>query len=145
MFKSYVVILLFNKNYDKVLLVKRNKKPYPNCWNGIGGKIEQNESIIDATIRECQEETNINLKNPKQLLTLRYPQNNPLNSNVELHIMYDIVDEETPLKDNEEGHYEWKNIDFVMDINNQEIAGLSNLNQFVKEILDLENIKKYYN
>lgn len=145
MFKSYVVILLFNKNYDKVLLVKRNKKPYPNCWNGIGGKIEQNESIIDATIRECQEETNINLKNPKQLLTLRYPQNNPLNSNVELHIMYDIVDEETPLKDNEEGHYEWKNIDFVMDINNQEIAGLSNLNQFVKEILDLENIKKFYN
>lgn len=144
MFKSYVVILLFNKNYDKVLLVKRNKKPYPNCWNGIGGKIEQNESIIDATIRECQEETNINLKNPKQLLTLRYPQNNPLNSNVELHIMYDIV-EETPLKDNEEGHYEWKNIDFVMDINNQEIAGLSNLNQFVKEILDLENIKKFYN
>lgn len=144
MFKSYVVILLFNKNYDKVLLVKRNKKPYPNCWNGIGGKIEQNESVIDATIRECQEEANINLKNPKQLLTLRYPQNNPLNSNVELHIMYDIV-EETPLKDNEEGHYEWKNIDFVMDINNQEIAGLSNLNQFVKEILDLENIKKFYN
>lgn len=143
MFKSYVVILLFNKNYDKVLLVKRNKKPYPNCWNGIGGKIEQNESVIDATIRECQEETNINLKHPKQLLTIRYPQNNPLNSNVELHVMYDIV-EETPIKDNEEGHYEWKNIDFVMNINNQEIAGFSNLNQFVKEILDLENIKKFY-
>lgn len=31
-----------------------------------------------------------------------------------------------------------------MDVYNQEIAGLSNLNQFVKEILDLENIKKFY-
>lgn len=31
-----------------------------------------------------------------------------------------------------------------MDIYNREIAGLSNLNQFVKEILDLEDIKKFY-
>lgn len=144
MYKSYVVILLFDKCYDKVLLVKRNKKPYPNCWNGIGGKIEKNETVIEATIRECQEETNIKLINPKLLVTLRYPQNNPLNSNIELNVMYDNVDE-VLISDNEEGHYEWKNINFVMDINNKQIAGLSNLNQFVKEILDLENIKKFYN
>lgn len=144
MYKSYVVILLFDKCYDKVLLVKRNKKPYPNCWNGIGGKIEKNETVIEATIRECQEETNIKLINPKLLVTLRYPKNNPLNSNIELNVMYDTVDE-VFIPDNEEGHYEWKNINFVMDINNKQIAGLSNLNQFVKEILDLENIKKFYN
>ena len=48
------------------------------------------------------------------------------------------------VEDDEEGHYEWKAIDFVMDIYNKEIAGLSNLNQFVKEIFDLENIKHFY-
>lgn len=42
--KNYVVIMLFNKSYDKVLLVKRNKNPYKGCWNGIGGKIEGNET-----------------------------------------------------------------------------------------------------
>lgn len=144
MLKSYVVIILFNKANDRVLLVKRSKKPYQNCWNGIGGKIKENETVINATIRECEEETNIKLTNPKLLVTLRYPESNPLNSNIELNVMYDFVDE-ILVPDNEEGHYEWKNINFVMDINNKEIAGLSNFNQFIKEILDLENIQKFYN
>lgn len=42
--KNYVVIMLFNKEYSKVLLVKRDKKPYKGCWNGIGGKIEKGET-----------------------------------------------------------------------------------------------------
>lgn len=29
--KNYVVIMLFNKNYNKVLLVKRSKNPYKGC------------------------------------------------------------------------------------------------------------------
>ncbi len=141
--KNYVVIMLFNKQGNKILLVKRNKKPYPNCWNGIGGKIEENETPIEAAKRECKEETNICLNNPKLLVTYQYPESNIRNSNTTLNVLYDFV-EEVNVKDNEEGHYEWKNIDFVMDIYHKEIAGLSNLNQFVKEILDLENIKKFY-
>lgn len=53
--KRFVVIFLFTKDYKKVLMVKRNKLPYKNCWNGIGGKIEGNETEIQATIRECYE------------------------------------------------------------------------------------------
>ena len=141
--KNYVVIMLFNKECNKVLLVKRNKKPYKNCWNGIGGKIEENETPIEAAKRECMEETNISLKNPRLLVTYVYPESSIININTKLNVIYDFV-EETNIVDNEEGHYEWKNIDFVMDTYNKEIAGLSNLNQFVKEILDLENIKKFY-
>jgi 8-oxo-dGTP diphosphatase len=141
--KNYVVIMLFNKEYDKILLVKRNKKPYKDCWNGIGGKIEEGETPIAAARRECMEETNISMNNPKLLVTYVYPEDNPMNSNTRLNVIYDSVNE-TSVDDNEEGHYEWKNIDFVMDANDKAIAGLSNLNQFVKEILDLENIKKFY-
>ncbi len=141
--KNYVVIMLFNKKCNKVLLVKRNKKPYKNCWNGIGGKIEENETPINAAKRECMEETNISLKNPRLLVTYVYPESSIINCNTKLNVIYDFV-EEINVVDNEEGHYEWKNIDFVMDTYNKEIAGLSNLNQFVKEILDLENIKKFY-
>lgn len=141
--KNYVVIILFNKDKDKLLLVKRNKKTYKDCWNGIGGKIEENETPLEAAKRECIEETNISLENPKLLVTYVYPESNIMNSNTHLHVIYDFV-QEVAVKDNYEGHYEWKNIDFVMDTYNQEIAGLSNLNQFVKEIFDLENIKKFY-
>lgn len=141
--KNYVVIMIFNKKYDKVLLVKRNKKPYKNCWNGIGGKINENETIIEAAIRESKEETGIALNDPKLLVTYIYPKNNPLNSNTHLHVIY-CNSNEVEVPDNEEGHYEWKNIDFVMNNLSTDIAGLSNLNQFVKEILDIENIKKFY-
>ena len=142
--KNYVVIMLFNKNYDKLLLVKRNKKPYKGCWNGIGGKIENNEAPCEAAIRECMEETGILITKPKLLVTYVYPEDNVMNSNTRLNVIYNCV-EEIDVKDNEEGHYEWKNIESVMNPFDKEIAGLSNLNQFVKEILDLENIKKFYN
>ena len=141
--KNYVVIMLFNKDYSKLLLIKRNKKPYKGCWNGIGGKIENDETPLEAAKRECMEETGISINNPKLLVTYVYPETNVLNSNTKLNVIYDCVDE-VSVSDNDEGHYEWKNTDFVMNQNDKEIAGLSNLNQFVKEILDLENLKKFY-
>lgn len=141
--KNFVVILLFSKTNDKILLVKRNKKPYQNCWNGIGGKIENNETPIEAAIRECKEETNIDLTNPKLFVTCKYPESNPINSGTILNVIYDFVDV-IEVEDNYEGHYEWKDIDFAMDFNSKEIAGCSNLAQFIKEILDIEEIKKFY-
>lgn len=141
--KNYVVIILFNKELNKILLVKRNKQPYKNCWNGIGGKVEKNETVFDCAKRECMEETNINLTNPKLLVTYVYPETNSINSNSTLNVIYDFVNE-VNVDENEEGYYEWKDIDFVMNSQDKTIAGFSNLNQFVKEILDLENIKKFY-
>ncbi len=140
--KNYVLILVFNEDYSKLLLVKRNKEPYKGCFNGIGGKIEA-ETPINCAIRECWEETGIKLINPRLLVTLIYPTSNVRNSGTKLNVIYDCVKEEN-IKDNYEGHYEWKDISFVMNINNKQIAGLSNLNQFVKEILDIENIDNFY-
>ncbi len=142
--KPFVVIFLFTKDYKKVLLMKRKKEPYKNCWNGIGGKIEENETEIEAAIRECKEETGIILKNPKLFITYKYPESNSINSNTTLNVLYDFVDE-TKIDENYEGTYEWKDIQFAMDFNNKEMAGFSNISQFIKEIFDLENITKFYN
>ena len=142
--KNFVVIMLFTKDYKKVLLVKRNKKPYPICWNGIGGKLEEGETAEQAAIRECLEETGIKIENPRLLVTYIYPENNPVNSGTILNVVYDTTDE-VIVQENYEGIYEWKDMDFVMDSNSREIAGYSNLCQFVKEIYDLENIEKFYN
>lgn len=141
--KNFVVIMLFTKDYKKVLLVKRNKKPYKGCWNGIGGKVENGETEIEAAKRECFEETKIKLESPKLLVTYKYPESNPENSGTILNVIYDFVDE-VKVEDNYEGTYDWKPIEFVMDSESREIAGYSNLCQFVKEIYDLEGIKKFY-
>ncbi len=141
--KKFVVIFLFTKDYKKVLMVKRNKPPYKNCWNGIGGKIEENETEIQATIRECYEETEIKLDNPKLFITYIYPETNQMNKGTNLSVLYDFIDE-VQVKSNYEGIYEWKDINFALDFNNKELAGLANISQFIKEIFDIEGIKKFY-
>ena len=141
--KKYVVIFLFTKDYKKVLMVKRNKPPYKNCWNGIGGKIEENETEIQTAIRECYEETSIQLVNPKLFITYIYPETNELNKGTNLSVLYDFIDE-VPVESNYEGIYEWKDIGFALDFNNKELAGLANISQFIKEIFDIENIQKFY-
>lgn len=141
--KKFVVIFLFTKDYKKVLMVKRNKPPYKNCWNGIGGKIEENETEIQATIRECYEETEIKLDNPKLFITYIYPETNQMNKGTNLSVLYDFIDE-VQVKSNYEGVYEWKDINFALDFNNKELPGLANISQFIKEIFDIEGIKKFY-
>ncbi len=141
--KKYVVIFLFTKDYKKVLMIKRNKPPYKDCWNGIGGKIEGNETEIQAAIRECHEETGIKLNNLKLFITYIYPETNKMNKGTNLSVLYDFVDE-IPVQSNYEGIYEWKDISFALDFNNKELAGLANISQFVKEIFDIEGIKKFY-
>lgn len=141
--KRYILLLLFTKDYKKILLIKRNKKPYANLYNGIGGKIENNESVVDATIRECFEETGIKISNPKLLVTCIYPQSINSVEEKEMAVLYDFANE-VDVPENYEGIYEWKNIEFALDFNNKQIAGLSNLSQFIKEILDIEGIVKFY-
>lgn len=76
------------------------------------------------------------------MITYQYPESQSVNSNIELNVLYDFIEE--PIRANEEGRYEWKDIEFAMHFNNKEIAGFSNIGQFIKEIYDLENIKKFY-
>jgi 8-oxo-dGTP diphosphatase len=139
--KKYAVVLLITHDFKKILLVKMIKNPFVNCWNGIGGKIEDGETVIEASIRECKEETGIDLVDPKLLVTYIYPPSSAYHS--EVNIVYSFCDEAS-VEENEEGVYEWKDIDFVMNFDSKDIAGYSILGQFIKEIFDVEGIKKFY-
>lgn len=66
-----------------------------------------------------------------------------LNKETNLSVLYDFIDE-VSVKSNYEGIYEWKDIEFALDFNNKELAGFANISQFVKEIFDIEGIKKFY-
>lgn len=49
---------------ENILVQERTKK----TWPGItfpGGHLEKDESIVESTIREIKEETNLDIKNPK--------------------------------------------------------------------------------
>lgn len=143
--KRYVVTFILNKTRDKVLLIKRIKPPYIGKYNGIGGKIEGNETIHECCIRETFEEIGIKIDKPIHLVTHIYPETIGFNNkNVELNVFYDILDE-VPIKDIEEGSFHWMDVDFVENFENKELAGYANTSLFIREILEVENVKHFYN
>lgn len=63
MIKKYVVGFAYSLDKSKVLLIKKETPLWQKgTLNGIGGKIEEKESPLDAMSRECEEEAGIYLE-----------------------------------------------------------------------------------
>ncbi|CAH0719680.1 unnamed protein product, partial [Brenthis ino] len=63
MFSKKLYTLVFLRTETQILLGLKKRGFGINKWNGFGGKVEQNESIIDAAIRELNEECCVTVKN----------------------------------------------------------------------------------
>lgn len=57
--KKLNVILVYNKEENKILMCKREKEPYKGKFNLVGGKVKQGEDEVSAAYRELEEETGI--------------------------------------------------------------------------------------
>ena len=67
-FKSNIIeVCIFSivKKSTKYLLLRRSKseKIYPDTWQIISGRIEKNETALQASLREMIEETSLRPKN----------------------------------------------------------------------------------
>jgi len=63
------VVFAYDKDYLKILLIKRGIEPFLNEWALPGGFLRKGESLEDSVKRELKEETNINDIFLKQLHT----------------------------------------------------------------------------
>ncbi|MGR3762993.1 NUDIX hydrolase [Rossellomorea sp. NS-SX7] len=66
--KGYNVLMVYNKEMDKLLMCERLKDPYKGLRNLVGGKIEKGETGSEAAYRELAEETTIS----KEDITLHH-------------------------------------------------------------------------
>lgn len=57
--KKLNVIIVFDKDENKILMCKRTKEPYKGKLNLVGGKVEKDEDELKAAYRELEEETGI--------------------------------------------------------------------------------------
>ncbi|MCX7642127.1 MAG: 8-oxo-dGTP diphosphatase [Elusimicrobiales bacterium] len=60
----------------KVLMIHRTKKKndiHANKYNGLGGKVEEDETPFECVIREVREESGLKIKNPILKGILRFP------------------------------------------------------------------------
>ncbi|MDD4069931.1 MAG: NUDIX hydrolase [Candidatus Izemoplasmatales bacterium] len=62
------LIIVLDKNEEKVLMCYRSKDPYIGKYNLVGGKIEEGEDYLESAYRELYEETGID----KARISLRH-------------------------------------------------------------------------
>ena len=75
---SYIMGLIFDTT-DRILLIKKKRPTHQvGKWNGLGGKVEDNESITAAMSREVKEEANLDI--PETSWTLMYSGSQPSGS-----------------------------------------------------------------
>lgn len=68
---KYVVGIVYNK--ENVLLISKKRPAWQaGMLNGIGGKIEPGENPLQAMIRECKEECNLDIENWEVLKTVSF-------------------------------------------------------------------------
>ena len=133
--------ICFIKRNNKILMLNRNKAPNMGMWNGVGGKIEQNESPSDGIIRETFEETGILLDK------IIFAGNAVWKSNrgdSGMHIFIAELPDEAKLSTPcqvEEGILDWKEIDWILNPDNKGIV--SNMKMYLPKILEGNYILKH--
>ena len=127
--KKYNVIVVFNKDLTKILMCKRNKEPYKNMYNLVGGKIEKENDGQSEAYRELYEETNIS-KNDITLIhfmNIEYVVFDKI-----LEVYYGILNKEVNLIE-EVNKLEWVSInDNFFDM--KKYAGEGNIGHIIEEI-----------
>lgn len=123
---QYTLIFLFNEDYSKVLLVYKNRGPYVNKFNGIGGKLEEEECPVTGAIREAYEEVGVNLISKINYLGLYHP-----NINVDLHVFYALVNE-NDVSQKEDEPIKWFKVNTITD---HEIDFISDVYTYIQEVL----------
>ncbi|WP_315795051.1 NUDIX hydrolase [Paenibacillus sp. BIC5C1] len=129
----------FIKQGSRVLMLNREKAPWMGCWNGVGGKVEQDEKPWEAMLREIKEETDIDSKHVsvdyKGLLTWSNEQSNQISGALYLYLLElseDYRYDHTPVR-TDEGILDWKAISWIMHSKNIGVA--SNISRCLDKVL----------
>lgn len=116
--------LSFLKHEDRLLLLNRNRPPYVGLWNGVGGKIEPGENLLDSACREIAEETGVLLEREQVRFsgTLTWDVDGALGG---LYLFTAELDAELvhpAPRETEEGILAWKSLAWILDPENQGVA-----------------------
>lgn len=127
--KNYNVVVVFNKELNKVLMCKRTKEPYKDMFNLVGGKIEKENDGLNEAYRELFEETNITSKDISltHFMNIEY-----ITFNKKLEVYYGILNKEVRLIE-EVNSLEWLDMDDNF-FNMNKYAGERNIGHIIEEI-----------
>lgn len=115
-----VVVCVFNRDFSKILFLKRNEEKRNKNkadWGNVGGRVELGEKLIDACVRETREEIGVTL-NPEKIKLIEIKETPHLTDIFHaIHFVYaTIVDEtENITLNNESDEYAWFKLEELPD------------------------------
>jgi 8-oxo-dGTP diphosphatase len=132
----------FIKRGSEILLLNREKSSWMGSWNGVGGKLEQDETPQDCIIREIREETGIIVEEVTFKGTVTWDVDNHYYNGMYAFVVEvpDTYEFKTPIK-TDEGILDWKKIDWIFHPEN---TGIANLQYFLAEMLNGDQIFDYH-
>lgn len=96
-------IFFYSSKTDRFLYLLRTDNKNPGNWGIPGGKIEENESILEGIERECREEINFWPEKPKLIPIQKF-----VNKSFVYHTFFCEVDDEfIPTLNDEHCGYAW--------------------------------------
>ena len=102
------VMLIAIVNKDKILLIKRKKRPYQNYWCLIGGKMRMEENFEQAAKRVMQEETKLDAKyNGMASVLYERVKGEDIIKHSFIHFFVKMQAEDTEIKQSESGELKW--------------------------------------
>jgi ADP-ribose pyrophosphatase YjhB (NUDIX family) len=104
-------------NDKKILLIKRIKGDYIGLWGLPGGKIEKNEHLSEAAIREIYEESGIISKFKSHLgfVSEHLIEKGSIIQHFLLHIC-ELIPQSIEIKNNQEGNLAWFDLDSINEM-----------------------------
>lgn len=128
---SVVGVVIINKN-NELLLQKRSiyKRANPSKWGICGGKVDLNETTLDAGIRETFEEIGIHL-NKEDLKFLSMDTNEKTHFTV-YYTKKDVDINECKLQEEELEEVKYFKIEQLKDLDNEGFEWLENLKKVIK-------------
>lgn len=92
----------------KILLIKRNKGDYSGLWGLPGGKVERDEHLSEAAVREIREESGIDsaFVSFLGLVSEHLIEDGKIGSHFLLHVC-ELEPKTTEIKNNQEGELKW--------------------------------------
>jgi 8-oxo-dGTP diphosphatase len=79
---SVDIVIVTREAKPLVLLIKRGREPFKDCWAIPGGFVDMDESLEDAARRELLEETGVRAGKLAQLHTFGDPKRDPRGRNI---------------------------------------------------------------
>ncbi|GLC87179.1 NUDIX hydrolase [Lysinibacillus piscis] len=133
--------ICFLKRGDCILLLNRDFPHWMGAWNGVGGKIEPNETPLAGALREIREETGIVLEDITYRGKITWRDDDEI-----FGCMYAFIAElpedyayVTPIKV-AEGILDWKELSWIFHPQN---VGLAELKDYLPRMLNDSNNYEY--